>query len=188
MSRVPRSQHAEHSLSIAWTTPSVPYVRAYKNGRPIPTPLAPRHTAFTTSVPRLMPPETEKSGSDESGSSSTPARTVDVDLASLVLDDFRVELVQFEEGVQRRWRTIKSSPALRGSSRSVSDFHPARIQAYLPVIAEIHRINAQIIRLLDVLLMCAVSAPRPVRANLFALTHLHGLNSLQPYGKLRVLA
>jgi len=43
-------------LSIAWTTPSFPYVRLYKKGRPIPTPLAPKHRALMTSVPRRAPP------------------------------------------------------------------------------------------------------------------------------------
>lgn len=44
------------SLSMACVTPSCPYVKPYKNGRPIPTPLAPRHRALTTSVPRRTPP------------------------------------------------------------------------------------------------------------------------------------
>jgi hypothetical protein len=43
-------------LSIACTTPSSPYVREYKNGRPIPTPFAPKHKALITSVPRRAPP------------------------------------------------------------------------------------------------------------------------------------
>lgn len=47
---------SSHALSIACTTPSVPYVRAYKNGLPMPTPFAPRQSALTTSVPRRIPP------------------------------------------------------------------------------------------------------------------------------------
>lgn len=43
-------------LSIACTTPSSPYVNEYRNGRPIPTPFAPKHKALITSVPRRAPP------------------------------------------------------------------------------------------------------------------------------------
>src|SRR4051812_14332415 len=50
---------ARNSLSKTLATPSFPPAPSPKRaGRPMPTPLAPRHSALTTSVPLLMPPST----------------------------------------------------------------------------------------------------------------------------------